>query len=141
LLVVSNVQSSWAAKLIPAAATGAGLPESSLPALFKALPLGSAALAKVPGITTSIMVAAGAAVQQTYVHALRVVALSSLSFGILAIIACICCNDIGDKVRKQQPTPHSLISQGSITDSFSQMNDKIEVFLENDEFAEKNVYH
>jgi hypothetical protein len=44
------------------------------------------------------MVAAGGAVQQTYVHALRVVALSSLSFGILAIIACICCNDIGDKV-------------------------------------------
>jgi hypothetical protein len=116
LLVVSNVQSSWAAKLVPAAAIGAGLPESSLPALFKALPLGSAALAKVPGITTSIMVAAGAAVQQTYVHALRVVALSSLSFGILAIIACICCNDIGEKVSKGQSpwlkdiTWHSLLT-------------------------------
>jgi hypothetical protein len=47
-----------------------------------------------------------------------VTALSSLSFGILAIIACVCCNDIGHK-----------------------MNEKIEVFLENDEYADKNVYH
>lgn len=108
---VSNVQSSWAAKLIPAAATGAGLPVSSLPALLKALPIGSAALATVPGITTSIMVAAGAAVKQTYVHALRVVALSSLSFGIVSIIACICCNDIGDKVHL--PDPFSLRFKGA----------------------------
>lgn len=113
--VVSNVQSSWAAKLVPAAATGAGLSESSLPALFKALPLGSAALAQVPGITTSIMVAAGAAVQQSYVHALRVVALSSLSFGILAIIACICCNDIGDKVSHSDPLFYHMNKLGGLT--------------------------
>lgn len=112
------MQKTWAARLIPPAAEGAGLPASSLPALLEALPLGSAALAKVPGITTQIIEAAGAALQQTYVHALRVTALSSLSFGLLAIIACICCNDIGHK-----------------------MNEKIEVFLENDEFADRNVYH
>jgi len=115
---VSNVQATWAAKLIPAAATGAGLPTSSLPALVKALPLGSAALAKVPGITMDIMLAAGAAVQQSYIHALKVTALSSLSFGVIAIIACALCNDIGPK-----------------------MTSKIEVFLENDEFADRNVYH
>jgi hypothetical protein len=104
--------------LLPAAATGAGLPASSLADLIAALPLGAAALAKVPGISTKIIAAAGAAVTESYVHALRVTALSSLAFGILAILACICCNDIGHK-----------------------MNDKIEVFLENDEFADKNVYH
>lgn len=96
--LVTNVQATWAARLIPAAATGAGLPVSSLPDLFKALPLGSAALVKVPGITTEVMIAAGKAIQESYVHALRVTALSSLSFGILAIIACILCNDIGHKV-------------------------------------------
>lgn len=117
-MAVTNVQATWAARLIPPAAIGAGLPESSLEALFAALPLGSAALEQVPGITTDIILAAGAAVQETYVHALRVTALSSLSFGILAIIACILCNDIGHK-----------------------MNEKIEVFLENDEFADRNVYH
>lgn len=92
------MQSSYAAKLIPAAATAAGLPISSLPELFAALPLGAEALAKVPGITTAIMAAAGGAVQQSYVHALRTTSLSSLAFGVLAIAACICCNDIGKKV-------------------------------------------
>lgn len=83
-----------------------------------ALPLGAAALAKVPGITTDIIVAAGGAFQQAYVVGLRTTALSSLSFGILAIIACCFCNDIGPK-----------------------MDNKIEVFLENDENADKNKYH
>jgi hypothetical protein len=105
-------------RLIPEAVLPLGLPSSSLTSLMAALPLGAPALAKVPGITTEIMAAAGAALQQSYVHALRVTALSSLSFGIVAIIACCLCNDIGHK-----------------------MNDKIEVFLENDEFAERNTYH
>ena len=95
---MSNVQSKWAAKLIPQAVINAGLAESSVSALVKALPLGAAALEKVPGITTQIIAAAGAAVQETYVHALKVTAMSSLSFGILALIACCLCNDIGHKV-------------------------------------------
>jgi hypothetical protein len=97
--VVANVQASSAAKLLPAAATAAGLPTTSLGDLVKALPLGAAALAKVPGISTKIIAAAGGAVVESYVKALRVTALSSLAFGIIAIIACICCNDIGHKVR------------------------------------------
>lgn len=96
--VVSNVQSKWAGRLIPAAVIKAGLAESSVSALVKALPLGAAALEKVPGITPQIIAAAGAAVQETYVHALKVTAMSSLSFGILALIACYLCNDIGHKV-------------------------------------------
>lgn len=112
------MQSSHALKLVPAAATAAGLPASSVPALLAALPLGATALAKVPGITTEITLAAGAAFQQAYVIGLRTTALSSLSFGILAIIACCFCNDIGPK-----------------------MDSKIEVFLENDENAEKNRFH
>jgi hypothetical protein len=115
---VTNVQTKSAAKLIPAAVKAAGLAPEAVPALLKALPLGSAALAKVPGITTEIMVAAGAAFQQSYVQGLKVTALSSISFGVVAILACIACNDIGHK-----------------------MNSKIEVYLENDEYAERNVYH
>lgn len=64
--ILANVQSSQGAKLIPAAALGAGLPASSLPALFAALPLGVDALAKVPGISTAIIAAAGAAVVESY---------------------------------------------------------------------------
>lgn len=112
------MQSSNAARLVPAAAVAAGLDPANAPALLAALPLGATALAEVPGITTEIMAAAGAAFQQSYVVGLRTTALSSLSFGVIAIIACLFCNDIGHK-----------------------MDDKIEVFLENDENAEKNKYH
>jgi hypothetical protein len=112
------VQGHHAAVLVPAAAEAAGLSASSSAALLAALPLGSAAVAKVPGITTAIAVAAGKAFQQSYVIGLRTTALSSLSFGILGIIACICCEDIDHK-----------------------FDNKIEVFLENDEHANMNRYH
>ncbi|KAF2646137.1 MFS general substrate transporter [Massarina eburnea CBS 473.64] len=106
------------ARLVPAAAVSAGLPPSSASELLAALPLGAEALARVPGITSSIIAAAGAAFRKSYVVGLRTTALSSLSFGVLAIVACCFTNDIGPK-----------------------MNSKIEVFLENDENAEKNMYH
>ncbi|KAL5377440.1 hypothetical protein DPSP01_009778 [Paraphaeosphaeria sporulosa] len=116
--ILTNVQSTNAARLVPAAATAAGLDPSSASALLAALPLGADALAKVPGINSEIIAAAGAAFTQSYVIGLRTTALSSLSFGVCAIIACLFCNDIGHK-----------------------MNDKIEVFLENDVGAEQNKFH
>lgn len=84
--ILTNVQSSQAVKLVPAAAIAAGPPASSAKSLLAALPLGSAALAKVPGITTEIAVAAGKAFQQSYVVGLRTTALSSLSFRIIRTI-------------------------------------------------------
>lgn len=96
--ILSNVQAKWAGILLPAAVTAAGLPASSVAALAAALPLGAAALQNVPGVTPQVLAAAGAAVQQSYVHGLRTTALSSLSFGIVAIIACALTNDIGHKV-------------------------------------------
>ncbi|KAH7170110.1 fungal trichothecene efflux pump [Dactylonectria macrodidyma] len=116
--ILTNVQSSSMLKLVPTAAINAGLPEGSVEKLLAALPLGSAALQEVPGITADIMVAAGAAFQQTYIVGLRTTCLSSLSFGIIGIIACLCCQDIEHK-----------------------MNDKIEIFLENDKHADMNKYH
>lgn len=93
--ILTNVSSTNMAKLVPAAVTAAGLPGSSVAALLAALPLGAAALAKVPGITTKIAVAAGAAFQESYVVGLRTTALASLAFGIMGIIGkssflCIC---------------------------------------------------
>jgi hypothetical protein len=88
--ILTNVQSDYYARLVPAAATAAGLAQDSVAALLAALPLGAAALAEVPGITTEIATAAGAAFQESYVHGLRVTSLSSLAFGILGIIGKIC---------------------------------------------------
>jgi len=65
------------------------------------LPLGATALAKTPGVTSEIIAAGGEAFQQAYVVGLRTTALSSLSFGVLAIIACCFCNDIGPKMNNK----------------------------------------
>lgn len=73
-------------RIVPPAAISAGLPESSVEALLAALPVGSAALEKVPGITTEVLGAASEAFKQSYVVGLRTTCLSSLSFGVLGII-------------------------------------------------------
>ncbi|TKA23179.1 hypothetical protein B0A54_17867 [Friedmanniomyces endolithicus] len=116
--ILSNSVSSSAIKLVLPAAEAAGAsPETAL-AILQALPLGATALAAVPGATTAMIASAGAAFQQCYVIGLRTTALSSLSFGVVGIIACMFCNDIGHK-----------------------MTNKIEIFLENDVNAEKNKFH
>ena len=80
-----------------------------------ALPLGAVALSKVPGVSTEILVAAGAAFQQSYVVGLRTTALSSLSFGIIAIIGKLAltrkferneaCEEIADVCRSMHFLP------------------------------------
>lgn len=84
--ILTNVQTSKAAELIPQAVIAAGLPASSVMQFSAALALGADALAKVPGISTQITAAGAAALQQSYVAGLRITALSSLSFGIISII-------------------------------------------------------
>ncbi|KAF9891663.1 hypothetical protein FE257_003675 [Aspergillus nanangensis] len=116
--ILTNVQGNAAVELVPPAAIAAGLPKSSVEALMAALPVGASALAKVPGITNDVILAASGAFQQSYVVGLRTTCLSSLSFGVVGIIACLFCQDIGRK-----------------------MTGKIEVFLENDDLADKNKYH
>ncbi|KAK5699939.1 hypothetical protein LTR97_006073 [Elasticomyces elasticus] len=116
--ILSNSVGSSAVKLVlPAAEAAGATPETAL-AILQALPLGATALAAIPGATTEMIAAAGAAFQQCYVIGLRTTALSSLSFGIVGIIACMFCNDIGHK-----------------------MTNKIEIFLENDINADKNEFH
>lgn len=60
-------------KLVPAAVASAGLPSTSVEALLSALPLGEAALSKVPGITAEALEAALSAFLQSFVVALRYV--------------------------------------------------------------------
>lgn len=118
LAILSNVQSNKAASLVPHAAEAAGASPSTAQALLAAIPLGTTAIEKVPGITTAIVEAAGGAYIQSYVLALRTVCLVSIAFGVIGTICCALSNDIGPK-----------------------MTNKIEVFLENDIQAEKNRFH
>jgi Fungal trichothecene efflux pump (TRI12) len=118
IAILTNVQSSKAASLVPAAAIAAGADSSTAAALLKALPLGAAAIEKVPGVTAGMISAAGAAFVQSYVIGLRTMCLVSIAFGVIAIMGCCLSNDVGPK-----------------------MTPKIEVFLENDVQADKNRFH
>ncbi|KAI1319486.1 MFS general substrate transporter [Xylariaceae sp. FL0255] len=99
--ILTDVHQSAELRLVPAAAITAGPPSISVDALLSALS-GASQIASVPG---------------SYVVGLRTTALSSLSSGILGIMACCFCLDIGPMI-----------------------NNKIEVFLENDVNADKNRF-
>lgn len=133
--ILTNVVGTEAPKKVIPAVLAAGGSQQVAVEILTALPLGASALAKIPDATEQMIAAAGAAFQQAYVVGLRTTALSSLSFGIIAIIgessnhvcvdqlltyktACLCVQDIDHK-----------------------MTPKIEIYLENDVNADRNKYH
>jgi len=87
----SSILATESAKYIPQkvipAATAAGLPESSLAALFQGITLGD--FSTVPGITADIIAATGAAVKEAYTLTFRTVYLCTLPFGALLILAAL----------------------------------------------------
>lgn len=87
----SSILSTEAAKYIPQkvipAATAAGLPASSLPALFQGITAGS--FRNVPGINPNIILATSSAVKDAYALSFRTVYLCTLPFGALLIAAAL----------------------------------------------------
>ncbi|TKA34488.1 hypothetical protein B0A54_14191 [Friedmanniomyces endolithicus] len=116
--ILGTTQSAYAVSHVIPAAEAAGASTAVAENVLAALPLGAAALEKVQGLTTAIAEAAGAAFVESYVQGVKTVALASIGFGGLAIVACLFLEDIGPK-----------------------MTPKIEIFLENDVQAEKNKFH
>lgn len=68
--------------------------------------------------TDEIITAASEAYKWAVAHGLKVTALSSIAFAGVGLICCLLLENIDEK-----------------------MNDKTEVFLENDINADKNMYH
>ncbi|RDW92132.1 hypothetical protein BP5796_01526 [Coleophoma crateriformis] len=116
--VLTNSQSKKAADIVVKAGIDNGLTRAAAQQLLAALSLGSAAISAVPGVTPAAIAAAGAAFLDSYAYGLKMTALASLGFGGLGIVMCCLCEDIGPK-----------------------MNNKVNVFLENDVNAEKNKFH
>jgi hypothetical protein len=116
--VLTNTQAKKAVQLVTKAGMDNGLTQAASTQLLAALSLGAEAIAAVPGINPKAIAAAGAAFLESYAHGLRMTAFASLGFGGLGILCCILCEDIGHK-----------------------MNNKTEIFLENDVNAEKNEFH
>ncbi|KAK4497186.1 hypothetical protein PRZ48_011636 [Zasmidium cellare] len=116
--ILTNAVRMHTPKIVVPALEAAGASSQIVDVILEALPLGQEALAGVEGASAEVLDAARTAYQQVYVIGLRTTALSTLAFGIVGIVACLFCEDIGRK-----------------------MNDKIEIFLENDVHAERNEYH
>jgi hypothetical protein len=116
--ILANTQSARSAATVPAAAIAAGMSPENAQSLLTAFPFGAAAIAKVPRTTMEANGAASLAFQWSYAHGLKIVALSSLSFGIVGLLCIFYCEDTTPK-----------------------MTNKVEIILENDIYAEKNEFH
>jgi hypothetical protein len=73
----------------------AGLPSTSVPALFAAITNGTtAALNSVPGINSDILTAMSTAIQDANSSSFKIVYLSTLGFGGVSIIAALFATDV-----------------------------------------------
>ena len=112
--ILTNTVGKFTVRYVTEAVEALGFPAKQVPALLADINLPTFATDYSP----KIVAAAGAAVSHAYERAVQNVAYASLAFGIVGIIACACCKDVDHK-----------------------MNNKIEVYLENTEFADRNKYH
>ena len=73
----------------------AGLPSSSVGAFIRALSSNNtAALSKIPGVSSTIISAGVVALKQAYADSLRVVYIIAAPFGLLACVACFFLGDL-----------------------------------------------
>ena len=112
--ILTNTVTKYTLRYVPAAVEAAGLAAGKVPALLK----DSTSPTFAKDYPAAVVAAYGGAVQLAYEKGIQYVAYTSLAFGIVGIIACICCKDVDHK-----------------------MNNKIEVYLENDVNAARNTYH
>ncbi|KAF4539028.1 Transmembrane efflux protein [Lasiodiplodia theobromae] len=112
--IFNNEVTKWTPKLVVPAALKAGLDQSQTTELLSAL--GTSKLAT--SFSPAVVAAASEALKQAYCKGIFLVAMSSMGFGIVAIIACLLCKDVESK-----------------------MTNTIDVYLENDEYAHRNKVH
>lgn len=92
--ILSTELSKYLPQYVPGVATAAGLPASSLPALFDGITAGN--LTTVPGITPSIMADVGIAVKRAYSMSFRTVFLCTLPFGVILLAAALMAPNVED---------------------------------------------
>jgi len=92
--ILSNQVTKYLPKYVVPAATGAGLPATSITQLFAGITSGS--FKDVPGITPEIQAAVGAAVKHAYSMSFRTVFLCTLPFGGIILIAAILSPNVED---------------------------------------------
>ncbi|KAF2254749.1 fungal trichothecene efflux pump [Trematosphaeria pertusa] len=101
--ILTNRLSTTLPTVVGGAAVDAGLPASEVPQVLEAISAGT--LAKVPGITESILAAITEALPKAYSQSFKTVYLASLGFGGIAIIGSLLTVDpkkhLTDKVERR----------------------------------------
>jgi hypothetical protein len=104
IAILDNKLPAKISSIVPPAALAAGLPHSSLPALSKAVSSGSAAaIASIPGMTTSIEHAVRNSLSDAYSASYAYIYYSVLSVGCVAIISALVMRDYDDKLTGHVP--------------------------------------
>jgi hypothetical protein len=94
IAILNSKVKSQIANHVPQAAVAAGLPQSSLPALFEAIAAQSAAAyATVPGLTPQIQLAVSDALTDSYAAAFSYAYYAGTAIGCAAIIAAVFMKD------------------------------------------------
>lgn len=84
--ILTNKVTKFIPENVVPAATGAGLPASSLPQLFAGITTGN--FSAVPGVTPQVIAATGLAVRDAYVTTFHYVFYATIPFSVLLIVAC-----------------------------------------------------
>ncbi|KAF4634270.1 hypothetical protein G7Y89_g3853 [Cudoniella acicularis] len=114
LAIQTSVVAKETARLVPAAAIAAGLSVNQVSALLSVMSTPKFATTYSPQVVAAV----GAATQEAVRKELQGICWAGLGFGVVGIIACLCCKDVNAK-----------------------MTNKIEVYLENTDSADQNKHH
>ncbi|KAF2100380.1 trichothecene efflux pump [Rhizodiscina lignyota] len=91
--ILTNKVAHYMPEYISPAAVSAGLPESSLPALFTAIAAGTGNFSSVPGFNAAVGAAVGEQLKHAYRDSFRIVFYTTIPFSVLLIIgACFVPN-------------------------------------------------
>ncbi|KAH9823610.1 Major facilitator superfamily domain, general substrate transporter [Teratosphaeria destructans] len=112
--VLNNSLADALTKNVPPAAEAAGVAASQISKLMAAI----SASTYSTEYSASVVAAITPAIQNSYCHAIYMVCMTSLGFGLFGLLCCAYCKDVDRK-----------------------MNNKIEVYLENTKYADRNKYH
>lgn len=90
--ILTNKSTQFIPEMVTPAATGAGLPASSLPSLFQGITLGNFTV--VPNITPEVIAATGIAVRDAYVRTFHYLFYATIPFSVLLIVSCVFIPDM-----------------------------------------------
>jgi Fungal trichothecene efflux pump (TRI12) len=97
--ILTNKVSTYLPKNVAPAAIAAGLPESSLTALFNGIATGN--FTAVPGINANIQAVVGQQVVHSYVQAFRIVFYATIPFGFCLVVGAFFIPNMDDHLHKK----------------------------------------